>query len=104
MKQFTEEQAKRFYESGVWKTWSKEQIARFQLYQDILCVPFKVYHEAIENELGRPVWTHEFAFPNLLRQELEGKRNKPTFEEILCLIPAEKRMVIFMEKEDPAQN
>jgi hypothetical protein len=98
MKQLTKEQAIAFYNSGEWKEWSKEQIARFQLYQECLFVPFDVFHEAIENELGRPVFTHEFAFIDQLRKEYEGKKPAPTLEEIVNLIPVEKRIIIETDK------
>lgn len=47
MKQLTEEQAIAFAESEVWKDWDYGQIARFQFEQELLCVPFGVFHEAI---------------------------------------------------------
>ena len=88
--QFSTEQAKTFGESGIWKDWLPDHIVGFQLYQDKLCIPFNVFHEAIEKVLKRPVWTHEFAFPEKLRMEFEGIRAKPTFEEIMDLIPKDK--------------
>ena len=79
---------------GKWKTWDDDTIVRFQLYQDRLCMDFSRFHEAVEKVLGRPVWTHEFGQPELLRAEYEGARTPPTFEEILAMIPAEKLMVV----------
>ena len=70
------------------------QIAEFQLEQDKLCMPFDVFHEAIEKTLGRPVFTHEFAFRQQLRKELYGEKEAPTFEEICALIPEEKLILI----------
>ena len=92
--QITEEQAIRIYHSKVWEKWSDEELARFQFYQRRLCVPFDRYHASFEKLIGRPVWTHEFAFPDKLKEELEGKRSPPTMEEIIGLIPQEKLMVI----------
>lgn len=31
-------------------------------YTGYLLCPFKLVHEYVEKKLGRPVWTHEFAF------------------------------------------
>jgi hypothetical protein len=93
VEQLTRDEAIALYESGVWKKWPNEQTARFQLYQECLCVPFDKFQEAIEEELGRPVLTHEFAFVERLKEEYEGKRGKPTFEEIMGLIPEEKRII-----------
>ena len=94
MKQLTKEQAIAIFNGGEWKDWSDEEIVKFQLYQDRLCVPFDKFHEAMESVLGRPVWTHEFANRKRLTEEYEGTRPAPTFEEILNLIPEEKRIVL----------
>jgi len=88
------EQAIKFAENGIWKSWSPEQIAIFQLQQRRLCMPFNVFHKAVEKALGRPVWTHEFAEPHKLLLELKGIRKQPTFEEILASIPKEKLILI----------
>jgi len=96
MKQLTKEEAIVFYDSQVWKEWTPRQIAEFQMEQDLLCVPFGVFHEAIEKTLGRPVFTHEFGLNREgLMKELLGEKEAPTFEEIVNLIPEDKRVVIF---------
>lgn len=94
MKQLTREQAITFGENKLYEGMTSRQIAEFQLNQKKLCMPFAVFHEAIEETLGRPVYTHEFAHPELLKQELYGKKPAPTLEEILSLIPEEKRVLI----------
>ena len=58
--QFTKEQAIDLYNNGFWEKMSYEKRAKFQIVQDRLCMPFTVFHEAIEKYLGRPVYTHEF--------------------------------------------
>jgi len=50
-------------------------------------MPFDVFHEAVEKSLGRPVYTHEFAHPELLMEGLIGQRKAPTFQDIVNLIP-----------------
>lgn len=55
---------------------------------------FGKFHDGMEKLLGRGVWTHEFADMERLRAEAEGRAVKPTFEQILALIPEEKRIVI----------
>ena len=104
VEQLTKEQAIAMYDGGEWKTWDAEQIVKFQLFQDKLCVPFDKFHEAIEKVLGRPVWTHEFAFHDLLVREYLGIRPAPTMQEIIDLIPAEKRIVIQLGGEDASQD
>jgi hypothetical protein len=94
MEQLTKEQAIAFAESGVWKEWTNEQIVRFQLFQDKMCMPFSRFHEAITKVLGREIWTHEFAFIDEIKKEYLGAKDAPTFEEIVNLIPEEKRLII----------
>lgn len=94
MKQLTKEQAIAFSENKCYKNMTYRQIAEFQMEQDRLCMPFNVFHEAIEKVLGRPVFIHEFAFRDEIRKELYGEKEPPTFEEICALIPQEKLIVI----------
>lgn len=99
MRQLTREEAIAFGESKVYEGWTDRQIAEFQMEQSKLCVPFDVFHRAIEKALGRPVFTHEFVFNyEELRKELYGEKEPPTFEEIIRLIPEEKRILIIAEK------
>ena len=95
MKQLTKEQAIAFYENKCYEDMTYRQIAEFQIEQKLLCMPFDVFHEAMEKTLGRPVFTHEFAFGyEKIRKELYGEKEPPTFEEICALIPKEKLIVI----------
>ena len=100
IQQLTEEQAIAIHESKMWEKWSNEEIVRFQLFQERLCVPFGRFHEAVEKVLDRPVWTHEFAFKQRLIDEYLGKRSKPTLEEIINLIPVDKRIIITVKGDD----
>lgn len=50
------------YDTEFWETWTHEEIAWFQSYNTRLCMPFGVFHTAVEKTLNRPVWTHEFTF------------------------------------------
>jgi len=89
------EQAIKLFESKFWEKLTYKQRAKFQLFQRKLCMPFDVFHEAVEKALGRPVYTHEFSL-NLkgLQKEIMGKQPAPTMEEIIELIPKEKRIII----------
>ena len=93
-KQLTTEQAIAMADSGVWKEWTAEQVVRFQLFQEKLCMDFSHFHKCMQDVLGRPVWTHEFAFRDELVNEYLGAKETPSFEHILNLIPEEKRLVI----------
>lgn len=94
MQQLTQEQAIAFGQSVEWRNWTSEQIVRFQLFQDRLCVDFSAFHKAMEDVLGRPVFTHEFAYQDHLIKEYLGEKDAPTFDEIIGLIPEDKRVVI----------
>lgn len=94
MTQLTSEQAIALYESKEWENWDDEQIVRFQLFQDCLAIPFRRFHEAMTKVLGRSIWTHEFANQKALQEEYLGVKDAPTFEEIIDLIPSEKRIII----------
>lgn len=95
MKQLTKEQAIAFAENKLYEAMTYRQRAEFQIEQRLLCMPFDVFHEAVEKTLNRPVYTHEFAFKDSLRKELYSEKEAPSFEEILDLIPADKRIIIF---------
>lgn len=93
--QMTKEQAIAFHDSKVWESWTNEQIVRLQLFQKKLCVPFNRFHEAITKVLNRDVYTHEFGmnYEGLVLEYL-GVKEPPTLEEIINLIPEEKRITI----------
>lgn len=77
-----------------WVECSHEEIVRFQLFTRELCMPFEVFHEAMEKTLGRPVWTHEFGSCGRLVDEFLGTRGAPSMEEILGMIPQEKLVIV----------
>ena len=95
MEQLTKEQAIAFYDNKLYENMSCRQIAEFQMAQDRLCMPFGVFCKALEETLGRPVFTHEFAlnYDGLLK-ELYGEKEPPTFEDVISLIPKEKLILI----------
>ena len=82
--QLTREQAIQFADQEKYKSMSASEIEHFQINQKCLCMPFGVFHGAVEETLGRPVYTHEFANPDSLRNELLGKIPTPTLGEIIC--------------------
>jgi len=78
-----------------WVGRDPREVTRVQLFTVELCMDFAAFHEALEKSLGRPVFTHELGmnFEGIV-QEFLGERDAPTMEEILELIPAQKRIVI----------
>lgn len=89
------EQAIQLYNSKFWEPMSYKDRAIFQLWEDKLCMPFNVFHEAMEKALGRPVFTHEFGLNrDGLKKELLGEAPAPSFEDIINLIPEDKRLIV----------
>lgn len=89
------EKAIELYHSNWWEGLSYREIAGFQLFTTELCCPFDVFHEAVEKSLGRPVFTHEFGLNYLsICKEFLEERKQPTLEEIINLIPEDKRIVL----------
>jgi len=89
------EEAIKLHETKFWRGWTPEEIARFQMYNSRLLVPWDVFQDAVSETLGRPVWTHEFASDEL-REELKGKRPQATFDGVLGLLPPERTIVVIV--------
>lgn len=90
----TQEEAIALAKTGFWKDMSARDVAIFQLSELRLCMPFDVFHAALEEALGRPVFTHEMAWPQALLRELLGEKPAPSLSEIMDLVPADKRVVV----------
>ena len=95
MKQLSKKEAIAFSENQISKDWTSEQIVRFQLFQDKLCMEFSVFHKAIEDVLGRPVFTHEICSESMILEYL-GEKEPPTLQEIMDIIPEDKRINVFI--------
>jgi len=93
----TKEQAIKLAESKFWENMELKDIAKFQLFEEKLCMPFGVFHNAIEKTLDRPVFTHEFGL-NVedLKKELLKEKPMPTIEEIINLIPKDKQIIFLI--------
>ena len=95
MKEITREQAIALHDTRFWEGMSARDIATFQLHEDKLCMPFDVFHLALEEALGRPVWTHELGMNrDGIMRELAGDAEPPSMEDIINLIPEEKRIIV----------
>jgi len=78
-----------------WERATDRQIAEFQLTEPRLCMPFGLFHEAVEKCLGRGVQTIELGMDrdNLVR-ELLGERKPPTLQEIIGLFPDHMNVMV----------
>jgi len=91
----TKEQAIALFDSKFWEDMTYRERAKFQLFEEKLCMPFDVFQEAMERSLKRSIWTHEFGMNTEgLKKELIGEASPPTFEDIVNLIPADKRIIL----------
>lgn len=90
----TEQQAIDLYNSNFWETLSNFDRVQFQLFTERLCMPFDIYHKALEIVLKRAVFIHELVISHNLQQEFLGETPPPTLENIINLIPVEKRMIV----------
>ena len=48
-----------------WETMTAKEIVKFQMNEKRLCIPFDVFHKAVEDTLGYPVFTPQFIDPKL---------------------------------------
>lgn len=91
----SKDQAIKLDESKFWKDLSYREIAEFQMTEKLLCMPFTIFHEAMEKTLNRPVFTHEFGVNyEGLKKELFTNSKPPSAEDIINMIPEEKRILI----------
>lgn len=91
----TKKQAIELCDSKFWEPMSYRERAEFQMIADRFCMPFSVFHEAIEKTLERSVWTHEFALNREgLKRELFHNGPSPSIEDIMNMIPENKRIIV----------
>lgn len=74
----------------------QERADEFRWWGDILTIPFNDFHKRVEELVGRSVWTHEFARPDLLIQEIESQQ-PATMGEVLDKIPGDKPIIILKD-------
>lgn len=77
-----------------WEHATPREIAEFQLREPLLCMPFGDFHKAVETVLGRGVFTHEFARPAWLIDEMEGRREPLDPVDSLRAIAPDKEVIV----------
>lgn len=55
------QEAKQLYEREWWMEMPIEESAQRQLHEDLLIMPFGVFHEGLEKLTGCSIWTHQLA-------------------------------------------
>lgn len=74
--------------SNFWQGLTNFQIASFQLFQSRLCMPFDVFHGAVDKFApGCSTISFGLLVPEL-QKAVRGKKGAPTLEEILSFMPA----------------
>ena len=99
----TREQAIAYGKSEAWKGLTARQKAEFQLQADRLLMPFDVFHAAIEETLGRPVFTHELGsqgLPQLMAELYEGK-DPPTLQDLIDTMPGDTKILVLTDPSQP---
>jgi hypothetical protein len=95
MKSIGREAAIALAESKWWVGKPARDAALFALQTRELCLPMNDFYGLLHEALDRPVYTHELALNSEgIRQELLGERDAPSFDDILNLIPHDKRVVV----------
>ena len=91
-------EAVEIHETCFWEdetqNWSPVELAVMQLQQPRLVIPFPVFHKAVSDVLDRDVWTHEFAEPAELFDEMEFKLEETYHKTIEEVIKTEGRHAI----------
>jgi hypothetical protein len=95
--QFTREQAIAMYESGVWKNWTAEQVVRFQMFQERLCMEFshliRVCDDYIKTAKLCEEKQHELM---ILKQDLSETR--AGIDRTLTHLKIDKPLALIIEK------
>jgi hypothetical protein len=95
MSKITKEQAIILEESKFWEGMSAIEIAKFQMEAQLMCIPFEIFFAALKVALGRPIFYHELGLNwHGIKAELWGEKTSPSLEEIVNLIPEEKRILL----------
>lgn len=97
----TAEQAVEMAKSQWWEGMAAADVVSVQLYEEKLCMDFSAFHAAVEEVLGRPVWTHEFAWPAKLRAEFEGRVPRASFADVMAKLPPGVPVVVVVAEEAP---
>ena len=81
--ELTKEEEIKLYDTKSLESRSKMQIAIFQILQRRLCVPFSIFHKAVEYAVGHGVFVHEFADPESIKKEILAVNGKDIFWKII---------------------
>lgn len=90
----TKQQALDLVATRWWEERGPADIVAFQLFEELLCMPWEEFHGAVQQVLGRDVFIHEFGWGiDQLRGEFLKEREPATLDQVLALIPPEKLLI-----------
>jgi hypothetical protein len=102
---FTKKTSIAFYDARGWEPMSYRQRAEFQMAVGKTCMPIEIFHEALEQTLGRIIVWHELAVNwDGLKTELFGETGTPGLVEIMATIPEETRNLLVSESEKNGED
>jgi hypothetical protein len=72
---------------------AEERATEFELLCGVLETSWEMLQKRVEELVGRSIWSHEFAYPDLLLAEIRS--GKPaSFQDVVEKIPASKRIIV----------
>jgi hypothetical protein len=77
----------------------EERLTEFDSWGPILEIPFDMLQQRMQELVGRPIWTHEFASPDFLRKEIETGE-LANFGDVLDKLPKNKPVVVLQTGGD----
>lgn len=83
-------------QSSWWDLADHSTRVRFQWDEKLLAMDFSAFHESLEKELGRPVFTHEIGpmGRGQITKELAGEAGPATLGQRLAPLDREKTIII----------
>lgn len=76
-----------------------ERVVELEAICDVIEIPFDKIHQRIEELVGRPVWTHEIGWPELLVEEIRSQK-PASFEDVLAKVPPHVGVIIVKLSRD----
>src|SRR4051794_35764754 len=72
------------------------RVAILRSIPEVLTIPFDNLHQWVEELMGRPVWTHEFAHPEQLIEELESG-SPADIGDVIGKLPRDKLAILVID-------
>ena len=97
VRRLTKKSAIELENKGFWTKMNNDDIARFQLYQPILCIPFNIFQGCLEKLFDRPIQLLEFGLSNLILEYEKHFTPIKNEAQWIGLLPDEFRNLVEFE-------